>query len=296
MIATTFGRSQGMSADPAYGACINTAQRRQELREFLSALSDHREQKGCGRKIRRGPVGSADEIRDVITSCRRKWLCPTCGYTASRKEARKLKRRLRAWTAAGGAVAWLTLTQSHCLSDRLGELWSRAEKGWAALQRRSGWTADKEANGICGYIRITEVVHSLTTGWNVHFHVLLLLERELDHSLMSALRASVAKRFARGVARCGGHASVNGQDLGPIAAGTEERLANYLSKGTTMRRSPDGSRTPIAILSDLESTGEGLDLWDELTTAVSAKRRPQVRTSTDIDSVCLSGPATTLDK
>ena len=52
----------------------------------------------------------------------------------------------------------------------------------------------------------------------------------------------------------------------------------------------------MAILSDLESTGEGLALWDELTTTVSAKRRHQMRTSNDIDSLCLPGAATTLDK
>ena len=123
------------------------------------------------------------------------------------------------------------------------------------------------ANGILS--AVTEVVHSLATGWNVHFHVLLLLDRELDQLAMGGLKASLAARFARGVARCGGHASVDRQDLRPIAEGTEERLANYFFKGTTMRPSADGSRTPMAILSDLESTGEGFDLWDELTTSCS---------------------------
>ena len=47
----------------------------------------------------------------------------------------------------------------------------------------------------------------------------------------------------------------------------------------------DGSRTPMDILDDLESTGEGLHLWDEITAAVSADRRMQVITSTRIDSL-----------
>jgi hypothetical protein len=190
-------------------------------------------------------------------------------------------------------VAFLTLTQSHGTGDRLAALWDRLEDGWAALVRGSGWTADKKANGIRGYVCVTEVVHNPATGWNVHFHVILLLDRELDQLAMDGLKASLATRFARGVARRGGHASLDGQDLQPMAA-TDGRLANYFFKGTTMRPSSDGSRTPIAILSDLESTGEGFDLWDELTTTVSAKRRRQVRTSTDIDSVCVSGPATIL--
>jgi hypothetical protein len=70
-----------------------------------------------------------------------------------------------------------------------------------------------------------------------------------------------------------------------MAPRTEERLANYLFKGTRSHWSVDGSRTPMAILDDLESTGEGLHLWDEITTAVSADRRMQVITSTRIDSL-----------
>ena len=170
---TAIGRSR-------YGDNIAAARRREELREFGSRLSDHREQRGCGRKIRKGRVGSATEILEVTKSCRRKWLCPTCGYTAWRKEAAKLERRLRGWTAQGGAVALLTLTQSHCLNDGLAALWDRMEDGWAALVRGSGWTADKQAHGLRGYVRITEVVHSPATGWHVHFHVILLLDRELD--------------------------------------------------------------------------------------------------------------------
>jgi hypothetical protein len=45
----------------------------------------------------------------------------------------------------------------------------------------------------------------------------------------------------------------------------------------------------MAILDDLEATGEGRALWDELTTAVSADRRMQLITSTGIDSLCTRG-------
>jgi len=284
--ATTFPRCHPTSADRGYGNGTAAARRRVELREFGSRLSDHREQRGCGLKIRKGRVGSATEILEVTKSCRRKWLCPTCGRTAWGKEAAKLKRRLRGWTIQGGAVALLTLTQSHCLNDGLAGLWDRMEDGWDALKRGSGWTADKRAHGLRGYVRITEVVHNPKTGWHVHFHVILLLDRELDQLAMDGLKASLATRFARGVARRGGRAAVGGQDLQPMTPGTQERLANYLFKGTTIDRRKDGSRRPMAILDDLESTGEGLALWNELTTAVSADRRMQVTTSRGIDSLC----------
>jgi len=113
----------------------------------------------------------------------------------------------------------------------------------------------------------------------VHFHVILLLDRELDQPRLYGLRASVATRFARGVAGRGGHTVLDAQDLCPMTPGTEGPLATYCFKGTTIYRDLHGARTPMAILDDLEATGEGRALWDELTTAVSADRRMQLITS-----------------
>ena len=189
-------------------------------------------------------------------------------------------------------MALLTLTQRHCPDDGLAPLWSHLEAGWAALVRGSGWTADKRDYGVRGYVRITELVHNAAAGWNAHFHVILLLNQELDQPRMHRLRASLAARFFRGVERSGGHAAVDRQDLRPMTPGTEERLANYLFKGTRSDRLMGGSRTPIAILDDLESTGEGLHLWKEITDAVSADRRMQVITSTRIDSLRPRSPTT----
>ena len=250
------------------------AARREVLREFGARLSDHKEVKGCGRVI-----------GGVRFTCRRKWLCPTCGYKAFRREAVKLKRRLRSWTADGGATVLLTVTQSRCSSGGLAMLWSRGESGWASVVRGSGWIADKRVYGIRAYTRITHVVHHPAKGWNVHFHVIFFLDRELDPSRLDGLRSSLAKRFVRGVARGGGDASLDRQDLVPVKPGTEETLANYCLNGTTGRTSRGGSLTPIAILDHLERTGEGRASWDEFTATVLAQRRMQVVTSSRIDEL-----------
>ena len=89
---------------------------------------------------------------------------------------------------------------------------------------------------------------------------------------------------------------LDAQDLCPMTPGTQGPLSTYCFKGTTIYRDLDGSRTPMAILDDLESTGEGLALWDELSAAVSADRRMQVITSRRIDSLCTHGVDATLDK
>ena len=102
-------------------------------------------------------------------------------------------------------------------------------------------------------------------------------------------------KVSRGVAARGGHAAVDCQDVRPVRPGTEGALASYCLKGTTMRWSTEGSRTSMAILSDLESKGEGFALWEEFSAAVSADRRVQVITSRRIDSLC-TGPRHHVDR
>ncbi|WP_350355901.1 protein rep [Mycobacterium lentiflavum] len=276
------------------GGFAAAKRRRYKLRLFGARLSMRRGLKTFGRRFGKGAAGSSSEILDTRCNCNCKWLCPTCGYAVSRTQMRKVQRVLRSWTADGGAVAFLTLTQSHCPSDDLATLWDRIEAGWKALTRGAVWTMDKQIYGIRGYFRCTEIVYSPTTGWNVHFHVILLLNVELDAVQLNRLQLCVGRRFAAGVVRKGGSASVHAQDLRPMTPGTEERLAAYCLNGTTMHTSPNGSRSPMAILSHLESTGQGLALWEEFTRAVSQKKRVQFVASAGIEELCIGRPQSCL--
>ena len=271
------------------------------------------------RRIRRGDVGDADEILETTVYCDRAWLCPVCGYYAYRDQSRKLAQTLMAWTSQGGSLAVLTLTQRHSPDDELEILWKRLEGGWGALVRGRGWRADQESFGVLGYVRVTEVVHHPESGWNVHFHVPLLLDDELDDQQLYELQDRVTARFTRGIGDAGGQASCGGQHLGPIQPGSERRLAGYYAKGTTVWRSETdrgggrrpggdrgadlvGSRTPMAILADLKETGEGLDLWKEFSAAATGIKRRRyspsqgIATRNDVSSMpteSLSVPTTT---
>lgn len=261
-----------------------------ELRRFGWSLSDDTYLRGCGRRIRRGAVVAAHEILDTTAYCHRKWLCPTCGYVAARRSSRTLEGMLIRWSREGGSVGFLTLTQRHDAHDALPDLWDRIENGWGAAVRGSGWRADRRVYGICGYARITEVIHHPVTGWNVHLHVLLFFDRALSDNTLGPLKDSIVARFLHGIGNSGGHAEANGQHLCWMQPRTEPRFATYCFKGTTVRRSPDGSRTPMAILSDVKSTGHGHPLWTDFTAAVSERRRMQLATSRGIARMRRSDP------
>ena len=260
------------------------------LREFGKTLTDDRRLKSCGSKIRQGGFGEAEEVLETTVSCGRAWLCPTCAYHAARHQFRRLADMLMAWTSGGGAVALLTLTQSHCIEDELGTLWDRLGGGWAAMVRGSGWRADQGSFRLRGYVRVTEVVHHPHSGWNVHFHVFLLLDQPLDHQQLHQLKDRLTARFSRGIKAAGGQASWDGQHLDPIQSGSERRLASYYAKGTNARWKPDGSRTPMAILADLKETGEGLALWKEFGVAVTVAKRKRYSPSQGIANLVPNRP------
>ena len=235
-------------------------------------------------------MGGVNEVLETTVFCDRAWLCPVCGYRAARDQTRQLANTLTRWKSQGGGVGLLTLTQSHSTDDELDILWDRMDFGWAALVRGSGWREDRKMFRVRGYVRITEVVHRPETGWNIHFHVALLLDAPLDDQQLYELKDRVSARFIRGIRAAGGGATDNGQHLSVIHPRSDSRLITYYAKGTTARWTPDGSRTPMAILADLNESGEGLGSWKEFAAAVMRAKRRRYSPSHGLGDLVPNGP------
>ena len=76
-------------------------------------------------------------------------------HAASRHMGRVCQAEVQAPLAGRDAVERWRCSASlnpYTPDDRLGQLWSSLEAGWAALVRGSGWTADKQAYGVRAYI------------------------------------------------------------------------------------------------------------------------------------------------
>ena len=131
--------------------------------------------------------------------------------------------------------------------DSLAVLWERMDAGWAALVRGSGWIADKQTFGLRGYFRATEVVHNPLAGWNVHFHVILLLDVPLDLFHLYVLKDSTSNRFAHGVARKGGVCGGNSSRLAAGDArlgGAPGGLLRERNHGANLKRLANSTRHP----------------------------------------------------
>ncbi|MBY0288622.1 MAG: protein rep [Mycobacteriaceae bacterium] len=199
--------------------------------------------------------------RYVEKRCKCKWLCPVCSFAASWADACSVERRIGLWLSRGGQTAMLTLTQSHSVGDPLSVLWTRLDTAWGIVTQGSPWMRIRRYFGIAGYVRITEVMHNSDVGWNPHFHVVLFLNRSLQRERLAQLETRVAQRFQRAIRGAGGQADCSSQRVTSHEYGARSWQARYPFKGLRIHRTCDGGRSPMAILDDLEASGEGLELW-----------------------------------
>ncbi|KGM02004.1 protein rep [Cellulomonas cellasea] len=170
-----------------------------------------------------------------VQRCGSVWLCPTCAATIGQHRADELSKALDTWRAdPSHDVVMLTLTMRHHQGHTLAQVRDAYRSAWRAVTSGRAWTRTREAAGVVGYTRSTELTVG-ANGWHLHAHVLLFLDR--PHALtrlaveafaMSAFDRWAAKLVAAGLPRP--IASSGGLDLRAIREGGADGLATYLVK------------------------------------------------------------------
>ncbi|MCV7366650.1 protein rep [Mycolicibacterium duvalii] len=222
---------------------------------------------------------------DRFKSCHFCWICPVCGVREAEKQADKLAGRLEGWVRRGGRAGFLTLTQRHSYYDDLLQLWNWLEFASGRALRAS---SVRDA-GVCALFRSAEIVHHPDSGWNVHTHSILFLGHAMSASELAQLKSVIADRFVQAIHRQGGSADRQGQDLRMVEVNTERTIAAYCLKGTTIYRSDDGSRTPMQVLADIESTDTEDDhrRWSEVSSFALHRPGKRFKYTPGIDRLCL---------
>lgn len=125
---------------------------------------------------------------DNLQRCGSIWICPVCAAQISEGRRQELKSGINGWTAEGGSVYLLTLTNPHHYGDNLQSLLTGQKN---AIKYLWGDRKTKERFallGKVGHIITTEVTHG-KNGWHPHYHILLFFRNHID---VKALRAFIA--------------------------------------------------------------------------------------------------------
>lgn len=130
------------------------------------------------------------------------WACPVCSAVIRAERSREIAQAVEAHQAQGGSVVFLTLTLRHKKPDPLERLVDAALSGWRDLMRGRWWAGSaaavgvRDAFGIEGFIRATEVTYGRVSGWHPHLHVLLFTGESLSDRQIVALGDAFHRRWA----------------------------------------------------------------------------------------------------
>lgn len=205
-----------------------------------------------------------------LQTCGSVWACPCCGARIS-ETRRDEMNQLLAWARAQGyRVMMLTLTARHGRDDDLAELLERMKDAKQRWARHRSYRQIKSS--MIGSVTATEVTGGGAHGWHPHFHVILVLDGNVDLTrLRDAWLASL-----RGAGLDGAGAAFQAQ--GADAAG------NYIAKWgaaeeltLSQRKKGRGrtGRTPAQLLAAScdEADRQAGHLWAEYATVFHGRRQ-----------------------
>lgn len=215
--------------------------------------------------------GKPDRVHyEGLQTCGSVWACPCCGARIS-ETRRDEMNQLLAWARERGyRVVMITLTARHGRDDDLEDLLERmkdAKRRWA---RHRAYARIKPR--IIGSVTATEVTGGGVHGWHPHFHVIEILDGDVDLTpLREAWLASL-----RGAGLDGAGAAFQAQ--GADAAG------NYIAKWgaaeeVTLSQRKKGrgrtGRTPAQLLAAScdEGDREAGRLWAEYANVFHGRRQ-----------------------
>lgn len=292
----------------ANNSSSNRAERRADLRkrrylgrEVNWAESRLKRCRDCGR-VAITPGGSV-VVRESggvggfagLSTCGSVWACGVCNAKIMARRQLEIGAAVEVWKAAGGEVAFGTMTMRHWSGHRLEDLWSALSKAWGKVTAGSSWQRDKQRFGIAGWLRVVEVTFG-ENGWHVHIHSLFFLEPAteapgLEAPALEALKNSMHGRWAAALKGLGLPSPlVAGQDLRMLDGAADEQLSRYFTKAvqqakrigleltstqTKTARGVHGTRSVWSFLDDVIDQGDAdsLDRWHEFQRGSKGRRQ-----------------------
>lgn len=284
------------SPDSEDSSMYSTLRNRDWVRGRLQVVTADKRLQICGvHSIR--PQGSVDirKVEDSVSvvglaSCAHWYSCPFCAAKISRVRAGEIRAAVAQAVALRWAVAMLTVTVRHRVTDSLetlveglGSCWRKGvgqDKAFRQIRTQIGWI---------GYIRAFEVTYG-RNGWHPHFHFLVFLDpsqaaggtwshdqltgetRPTDDAIKALeaviLRAWVARAKREGLRVPNEH----GVDL-RLLANPEGEVADYVTKATAGVMGDETFVRVHCIAGEMTSAatkvsrGHGLTQWELLVAA-----------------------------
>ncbi len=248
-----------------------------------------------GRPLAQGADTSGASRRaqfNGVETCGNGNLCLRCAAKIRGRRAADFGRVIRKHLDQGGGAYLVTFTFSHERHEHVGDVVDDAMEAWKKLQKARAWERFKGHYLVSGFIRSTEVNHSVENGAHPHHHIVLLTDRplsfdDLDGGEVEEFRQDLDRLWSHQVAKLDrqvhneiGVTVVPIRDdngIGAYVSKIELELARSDLKGG--RRA--GSRSMWQVAADAAQQGDPTDVavWHQFFADTVAKRRRFMATS-----------------
>lgn len=205
-----------------------------------------------------------------LQTCGSVWACPCCGARISETRRGEMNQLL-AWARAQEyRVMMITLTARHGRDDDLADLLERMKDAKQRWARHRSYRQIKPR--MIGSVTATEVTGGGAHGWHPHFHLIVILDGDVDLTpLRDAWLASL-----RGAGLDGAGAAFQAQ--GADAAGnyiTKWGAAEELTLSQRKKGRGETGRTPGQLLAAScdESDAQAGRLWTEYAQVFHGRRQ-----------------------
>lgn len=206
-------------------------------RALMWRVSSLRRLRHCGRVTQSKAAGVTIRERDGVAGfaglqhCGSVWSCPVCSASILAHRALEIGSVLGQAVASGHQLGFVTFTMRHRRSQPLKTLWAAAAKAWRRSISGEVWTAEKDAHGVVGWVRVWEVTDG-RNGWHVHVHFVVVLEPGRTADDLEALAAGMYGRWSAGLVSAGLEAPKMVGQKWRLVSGDQasDQLAEYLFK------------------------------------------------------------------
>lgn len=219
-----------------------------------------------------------------LTTCGNPHLCPVCSRKIINRRRYELTHGLNQAWSMGKSLVLETFSLPHRLGDPLKGQLDALQACWSAASSAKAGSKTKSKYGVYGYYKVLEIKYSHLTGWNVHLHILWILNSPLPESDLAEFGAAMFHRWAGKAVKLGFQTpNADGHDIRPVKQTEADflRVGSYILKdsisGSTKRQSQNDSLTMNDLLNErLNATNfQYVNAWKEYEKATYRRNRTQ---------------------
>jgi hypothetical protein len=119
-----------------------------------------------------------------VMTCKNIWACPVCSSIVSERRSSEVREACEIARDRGLKITMITLTTRHGIEDKLTNLIDGITSAFRSFTSHRTFKKYRDAFGVVGFIKSTEITYSDANGWHPHFHIIMFSKSSLPSAFL----------------------------------------------------------------------------------------------------------------